>query len=442
VKKTAVMIMVLLLTGGAARADYKVGMEYLKQGQYKRALAEFEADIEVYGSYWYVPAYMAAVCYYKLKDYEAALTRLREAETATEQSQTKVLDLAKIKTLEAQVLVAQGKYKTAISTAEKYIEQAPADDQAKLYFVKGFAENKAGMHSKAVNDLIQATALDPKNEDAFYQLGLAYVKNNNYDSAIKALSKSVQLDPRDVKAVRLLTDVALNRARQLSGNEKTAMYQKVVRWCDTGLKHKPNDKNLMINLGNAHLGAKEYATAINVFENLQRRYPNDPEVLFGLGSAYLGNKQFDKALPVLQQVQSKMSTEPVLYTYIGTAQLALVKNYRDLNGQLRQAQQAVRTLQEGKRKFPGNRGISAKLAEAEKMVASIQKNQEIEQKNREADLANQRKLKERIATLKDRIRKAEELKRKQGVYPKNYEADKKALEQTVAEYEKLYGPLN
>ncbi len=440
-KKLTMLAVILLMFSAGVRADYQAGLEYFKMGKYKEALGEFEMDMEIYGSYWYFPAYMAAVCYFKMNDYESALSRLREAETATAQSQTKALDLAKIKTLEAQIMVAEKKYANAISIADKYIPQSPAEAQAQLYYIKGFAENKSAQHSKAVNDLIQAIALDDSKDDYHYQLGLAYVKNGNFDSAIKALEKAASLNPRNKPALELLTDVCLNRAREVSGSTKERLYDKTVQWCQKGLKAFPNDKDLLMNLGNAHLGSKEYATAITVFENLRNRYGNEKEIVFGLGSAYLGNKQFADALPHLERVKSRMDNSPLIYTYIGTAELALVKDMSNDQGKLQQTEKAIDTLSEGRRKFSSSSAIRNKLNEANRIAETLRENIRREQQNKQADAQNRRALMDRIQTLRQRIRDAEEVKRKQGIYPANFEQDKADLEKTIAQYEELYGPL-
>jgi len=442
VKRFVAVSIALFLLWGTATAEYKAGLKYLKKGQVKKALNEFQQDVEIYGSYWYFPAYMSAVCYMKMKDYSSAMQMLREAESATAKSETKVLDIAKIKALEAQVLVNEKKYKEAINLANKYIPQSPSSVQGQLYFVKGFAENKIGQTSKAVNDLLQAVALNPKFSQAYYELGYAYVKNNNLDGAIKALEQSAKLNPRNSMVLNLLTDVCLNRARTMPAGKKNSMYQKAANWSQTGLRYFPKNKDLMLNLGNSYLGLRQYVAAISIFEKMKRNYGNDKMILFGLASSYVGNKEFGKALPVLKQLRSKMPKEPVIYTYMATAQLALATKTKDLKQQLRQAQTALATLKSGRSKFPGNRGIRSKIGEANKMIASIQKNLEIVKKNKAADQANKRNMKARILKLQERIRKAEELKRKQGMYPANYENDKKDLENTIAQYKKLYGQLN
>jgi len=442
VKRFIAVSMMLLLLGGTAIAEYKAGIEYLKRGQTQKALIEFQADMEIYGSYWYYPAYMSAVCYMKMKDYSSAIQMLREAESATEKSGTKVLDLAKIKTLEAQILVNEKKYSEAINLANKYIPQSPSNLQGTLSYIKGFAENKIGQSSKAVNDLLQAVALTPKSAKAYYELGYAYVKNNNLDGAIKALEKSLKLNPKNKTGLNLLTDVCLNRARTMSANRKSSMYQKAADWSQTGLKYYPSDKGLMLNLGNSYLGLRQYVAAISIFEKMKGRYGNDKHILFGLASSLVGNREFEKALPVLAQLKSRMPKEAVVYTYTATAQLALVKKNKDLKSQLAQAKVAMATLKAGRSRCPSNTGIRAKINETNKLIATLSKNIDIEHNNIKADLANKRKMKTRILTLQDRIRKAEELKRKQGIYPANYKTDKKDLEDTIAQYKKLYGQLN
>jgi len=439
VKRLVAVSIALLFLGGTATAEYKAGLEYLKKGQTQKALAEFQADVEIYGSYWYYPAYMSAVCYMKMKDNSSAMQMLREAESATEKSRTKVLDIAKIKTLEA---VNERKYNEAISLADKYIPQSPSDLQGSLLYIKGFAENKIGQSSKAVNDLLQSVALDPKSAKTYYELGYAYVKNNNLDGAIGALEKSLKLDPRNKIGLNLLTDVCLNRARTMPGDRKDSMYQKAADWSQTGLKHFSSDRGLMLNLGNAYLGLRQYVAAISIFEKMAGRYRNDKYVMFGLASSYVGNKDFEKALPILRQLKSKMPNEAVIYTYTATAQLALANQENTLTSKLTQAETAMDTLRSGRSKFPSNSGIRSKINEASTFIATLRKNIDIEKKNKDTDQANKRNMKTRILKLQERIRKAEELKRKQGLYPANYDRDKKDLADVTAQYKKLYGPLN
>ncbi len=433
-RKTVILALVFLLSVNFVRADYKLGYKLYKQGKIKQALREFQADAETY-SYWYFPSYMAAMCYYRLKDYKAALEMLRMAENAAMKSDKKVEELPKVKVLEAKVLAASGKCRDAIKLCSKYIPQSPAEYQALFYFIKGKCENKLKNPSKAVIDLKNSTGINPKNPSAWFELGMAYVHNHNLDGAIKAFTKSMQLYPKSKATYYLLTDTLINKARRVRDtNAKKKYYLKAVDVANKGLKYFPGDKKLRINLANAYLGAKQYSTAISLFSQLYRKYPNDTQVIFGLGSAYMGNKDYKKALPYLLKVKGKMNNT-LIYNFIATAQLAIGKNENNLS----KCKVALATVKEGLRKFPNDRNLKKKLKEAKEIIARFEKNLEIEKKNKQIEQENKRKLANRIMTLKGRIRKAEEIKRKSGRYPASYESDKKELEKALKTYEKLYG---
>ncbi|BBB32784.1 hypothetical protein TTHT_1266 [Thermotomaculum hydrothermale] len=433
-KKTVILVLVFLLSVNFVKADYKLGYKLYKQGKIKQALQEFQVDAEKY-SYWYFPSYMAAMCYYQLKDYKAALEMLRMAENAAMKSDKKVVELPKVKILEAKVLAASGKCKEAIKLCSKYIPQSPAEFQAMFYFIKGKCENKLKNHSKAVVDLKNSTGINPKNPSAWFELGLAYIHNRNLDGAIKSLTKSMQLYPKSKATYYLLTDTLINKARRVrDANSKKKYYLQAVDVANKGLKYFPGDKKLQLNLANAYLGAKQYSTAINLFSQLYKKYPNDTQVVFGLGSAYMGNKDYKNALPYLLKVKGKMNNA-LIYNFIATAQLAIGKNENNLS----KCKIALKTVNDGLRKFPGNRNLLKKKKEAQEIIARFEKNLEIEKKNKQIEQENKRKLANRIMTLKGRIRKAEEIKRKSGRYPASYESDKAELEKALKTYEKLYG---
>ncbi len=433
-RKFGLLILVFLLSVNFVKADYKLGYKLYKQGKIKQALREFEADAQTY-SYWYFPSYMAAMCYFKLKDYKAALEMLKVAENAAMKSDKKVEELPKVKILQAQILAESGKCKEAIKLCEKYIPQSPAEYQAIFYFLKGKCENKIKQHSKAVVDLKQATGINPKNPSAWFELGLAYIHNNNLDGAIKALTKSMQLYPKSKGTYYLLTDALLNKARKVrDDNTKKKYYLQAADVANKGLKYFPNDKKLKINLANSYLGAKQYSAAITLFKDLVKRYPNDKQVVFGLASAYMGNKDYQKALPHLLKLKGKMNSA-LIYNFIATAQLAIGKKENNLQ----KCKVARATLNEGLKKFPNNRSLKKKLNEANQIIAKFEENIRIEQKNKQIEQENKRKLANRIMTLKGRIRKAEEIKRKTGQYPASYQTDKAELEKALKTYEKLYG---
>ncbi len=433
-RKTVIILMVFLLSVNFVKADYKLGYKLYKQGKIKQALQQFQSDAEKY-SYWYFPSYMAAMCYFKLKDYKSSLEMLRMAENAAMKSDKKVVELPTVKVLEARVLAASGKCRDAIKLCSKYIPQSPAEFQAMFYYVKGKCENKLKNSSKAVIDLKNSTGINPKNPSAWFELGMAYIHNNNLDGAIKSFTKSMQLFPKSKATYYLLTDALINKARRVrDANTKKKYYLQAVDVANKGLKYFTGDKKLNLNLANAYLGAKQYSTAISLFSQLYKKYPNDTYVIFGLGSAYMGNKDYKKALPYLLKVKGRMNNT-LIYNFVATAQLAIGKKENNLS----KCKVALNTVKEGLKKFPNNKNLKKELKEVKDIIAKFEKNLEIEKKNKQIEQENKRKLANRIMTLKGRIRKAEEIKRKSGQYPASYESDKKELEKALKTYEKLYG---
>ncbi len=447
-KKIIIVVTMIAMLSGTVKADYKLGMKYLKKKDYKRANAEFQMDIEAYRTYWYFPAYMSAFCFLKLKDYGAAMEMLRVAEEGAAKSENKAEEMAKIKILETQVLIEKKKYNDAIKLATKYIPQSPADQQAEFYYWRGYTNNKLKRYSKAINDLKQSIGLYGKSRSskvplAYYQLGFAYANNGSYQAAIKPLESALKRNKRIKPAYYLLTDIYLNVARsQKTDNDKKAKYLKAAEWAQKGLNVYRNDKKLMKNLANANLGSKQYDNAISVFTSLLKKYPKDKDILFGLGSAYMGKKNFREALPYLTKVQPMMRKNPLIYTYIASAYMSISKTYKKTKDQKAWVNKALNILSKGMKNCGSKKMLSKKKSEAEKMFASIDQNLKTEQENIKAMKDNIYKLQDRIVLLKERIRKGEEIKRKTGHAPKSFESDKKELEKTQAELKRVKKELN
>lgn len=446
-KKIILPVLMVVLLTGLTKADYKKGFQYLKKGDYKSANAEFQMDIEAYRTYWYLPAYYSAFCFFKEKDFGAALEMLRTAEEGAAKSENKAQEMAKIKILETQILIEQKKFKSAVSLATKYIPQSPADEQGELYYWRGYTYNNMKNFSKAINDFKQALGLfqgkGSKVPLAYYQLGYAYANNNSFQSAIKPLENALKRKKNIKPAYYLLTDIYLNVGRtQKNNNEKRSKYLKAAEWAQKGLNVYKNDKKLMLNLGNANLGAKQYDNAISVFEKMMNKYPSDKDILFGLGSAFMGKKDFRNAEKYLVKVQPKMKSNPLIYTYIASAYLSISKEYTKDVDKKAWVNKAINTINNGLRFCKNKNTLNNKKQEAQKMLASISQNLDTINANIKAMKDNLYKLQDRVVLLKERIRKGEEIKRKTGHAPKSFESDKKELEVTQNKIKTVKSEIN
>ena len=102
-------------------------------------------------------------------------------------------------------------------------------------------------------DLNKRLKSDPKNVDTYYNRGLLYAKNGQYQPAVKDFSEVIKLNPSDVEAY-------CNRG---SANFEAGKLDLALADYNAGLKLKANDADLYYNRGLVYLkkGLKEQALA-------------------------------------------------------------------------------------------------------------------------------------------------------------------------------------
>lgn len=104
-----------------------------------------------------------------------------------------------------------------------------------------------------LTDLNNRLKLDNKNVDAYYNRGLLYARNSQYEKAIKDFSEVIKLNPRDSEAY-------CNRG---NANFEAGKLDLALADYNTGLKFKANDADLYYNRGLVYLkkGSQEKALA-------------------------------------------------------------------------------------------------------------------------------------------------------------------------------------
>jgi tetratricopeptide (TPR) repeat protein len=82
----------------------------------------------------------------------------------------------------------------------------------------------AGLHlySEAVREYRQATRLKTDDADMFYDLGTALTKLAQYDEAVAAFSKSLEIDPENTRAEDALEEAREGVERIKSGKKHQA----------------------------------------------------------------------------------------------------------------------------------------------------------------------------------------------------------------------------
>lgn len=129
---------------------------------------------------------------------------------------------------------------------------------------------------KAVGAYEHAVEGLKKDKVVWANLGMAYYRNNQIDSALKALTTANSLDPNDAE-IRF----NLGTVRRQKGDLPGAIAD-----LEVAVKLKPDDAQYVNNLGVAYRYAKREDDAIKAFHQAIALAPNDASFHFNLAVAY------------------------------------------------------------------------------------------------------------------------------------------------------------
>jgi tetratricopeptide (TPR) repeat protein len=95
---------------------------------------------------------------------------------------------------------AEESYKKAVESYKKYFTNEVNEKDAEAHY--NLAQTYAGLHlySEAVREYRQATRLKQDDADIYYDLGLALTRLAQYDQAVVAFEKSLEIDPNNFRA--------------------------------------------------------------------------------------------------------------------------------------------------------------------------------------------------------------------------------------------------
>jgi tetratricopeptide (TPR) repeat protein len=139
------------------------------------------------------------------------------------------------------------------------------DTQAKkrAHFQKGEMYLAEERYAEAIIEFKNTVQLDPKDAQAHYKLGLAYLKKGglpNLQEAFQEIKKSVNLDPNSLQAQLKLGEFYLLSKRFNEAQEKA----------EHVLQRESNSVDAHILLGNAYAGQQNLASAIEALQTALR----------------------------------------------------------------------------------------------------------------------------------------------------------------------------
>jgi len=135
-----------------------------------------------------------------------------------------------------------------------------------------------------------------------YNAGVAYHKQNDYESAEKKYQQALKIQPDFAEAKKNLSIVYYNRSiKSLSECE----YSNTIKYANLALAYGYSKVDCYNLMANCYKKSENYSDLISVCDKLKSLSPNDDNVLNSLAFAYLKTEQFEKAQGIYQKILFK-----------------------------------------------------------------------------------------------------------------------------------------
>ncbi|MBI2166704.1 MAG: tetratricopeptide repeat protein [Candidatus Omnitrophica bacterium] len=204
----------------------------------------------------------------------------------------------------------QGRMQEAIAYLEDLLKKDPADVKARQVLANVyFSSNEIKKAEKAYLEVLK---MEP-NAEAYNNLGVVYLKEENAEKAVESLQKAVELDPNFTRAYFNLGELSL-----ISG--KFPMALAFFKKAETIDKNHPL-VHYKLGVSLAKTGRLE--EALKEFEEAVKRDPDNLRIKSDFGMTYMAARKFDRAQGEFQKVVAKAPRSTIAHFGMGLAQKAM-----------------------------------------------------------------------------------------------------------------------
>ncbi len=204
-----------------------------------------------------------------------------------------------------QTVLADTEQRLTVESAVADTRTIPSGMKTADLIRSGNEARKNGNYTLAVNLLNRAVEADPKNKDAWNDLGIAYMNDRMDELAINAFQKQIEINPYHSYAYDNLGRVYLRERK----------YEEAEKWFRKQLEIQPLHEHALANLGVAYLETHRYEEALLVLEKAATVDADNAESQVRLGDAYLNLGQDAKAMEAFDKAV-KISARPAVWNNI------------------------------------------------------------------------------------------------------------------------------
>ncbi|MBI4447111.1 MAG: tetratricopeptide repeat protein [Acidobacteria bacterium] len=276
----------ILTTPAAAQGDFQKGISYYKQGQYAKAIEEFEELVQAN------PKYedgfrILGDCYLKTRRYDKAASAFQNAIRLKDGNIGSYYGLAL-------AYFNSGNNRGAASTLVKAEQFARAPrEKFQLYRTRGTAYFNLREFSNAASDLEKAISIQRGSVSEYLQLGIAHRELGNYSEAEKNLRQALAMDPGSAEAKEQLSQIELSQAQDAL---EAKDFRKAAQLLGARVARNPEDAAAWYQLGIAHLFSENLKASEQAFLQAAKLQPSRGDTFNRLGYIYEKNRQYNKAL--------------------------------------------------------------------------------------------------------------------------------------------------
>jgi tetratricopeptide (TPR) repeat protein len=282
----SVIVFVFCVLQLSAQGDFQKGISYYKQGQYQKAIGEFEQIVKEN------PDYEAGYrvlgdSYLKVKNFEKASQAFDRALELKDNNFVSYYGAA----IAEFNLTQYRKCAATLLRGEKHAKTPR--QQYQVYQLRGSAYYSMERFQQAVDDLEKAVSIQRGGARETLQLGIAHFKLGNMAEAGRYLELAVSLSPNSAEAKRFLSRIQYVEAVTAIQDQK---YPQAIRLLQEFVGKNPTDGEAWYNLGLAQLFAKDLNASEKSLKQSASLSPENWEVFDRLGYLYEMKKNFQESL--------------------------------------------------------------------------------------------------------------------------------------------------
>ncbi len=180
----------------------------------------------------------------------------------------------------------------AVSLWRRAVYYSP--DSWSTHYNLGLAHLNLKQYQAAVNELVEAKRLNPREPMVLNNLALAHAGAGDIIGGITILREALKLDPTLVEAHNNLGALLFERNRY---DDARLEFMEV-------LKRDPSSLSARFNLGRTLVASKEYEPAIRELEAVLAQQPDDAQAHYQLALSYAATGRKDEAIREIKRALS------------------------------------------------------------------------------------------------------------------------------------------